>query len=114
MTKECLFEILGKPEPAELVRKDGKPTSNNIPRQLVKAVSWVDWIDEDEEDLRIIDLGEAFLHEGRKTKKLAQPGSLRAPETIFTDGFDHRIDLWRAGIVVRKNPTSRFSERNTI
>lgn len=67
---------------------------------LTKAAEWVDWIDDDEEDLRIIDLGEAFLH-GVETKKLAQPSSLRAPETIFTGSFDHRLDLWRAGIVVR-------------
>lgn len=100
MTEECLFEILGSPESEELARLDGKPLSKNLPSQLVKAVAWVDWIDEDDEDFRIIDLGEAFL-QGAETKKLAQPSSLQAPETIFTDTFDHRLDLWRAGIVVR-------------
>ena len=62
-------------------------------------MTWDDWIDEDEEDIRVIDLGEARLQVAAQ-KKLAQPGSLRAPEHIFTDSFDHRIDLWRAGIVV--------------
>lgn len=101
MTEECLFEVLGSPESAELDRLDGKPLSKTLPSQLVKAADWVDWIDEDDEDLRIIDLGEAFL-QGAETKKLAQPSSLQAPETIFTSSFDHRLDLWRAGIVVRK------------
>lgn len=55
MTEECLFKILGSPEPVELVRLDGKSISKNLPSQLVGAVSWVDWIDEDDEDLRIID-----------------------------------------------------------
>lgn len=109
MTEECLFKILGSPEPAELVRLDGKPISKNLPSQLVRAVSWVDWIDEDDEDLRIIDLGEAFL-QGGENKKLAQPSSLQAPETIFTDSFDHRLDLWRAGIVVRKLRFNIFEE----
>ncbi len=100
MTEEGLFEVLGSPESEDLTRLDGEPLSKNLPSQLVKAVGWLDWIDEDDEDLRIIDLGEAFLH-GRKPKKLAQPSSLQAPETTFTSSFDHRLDLWRAGIVVR-------------
>ena len=101
MTEESLFTVLGRPESSELARLDGKALSKSLPSQLVRAVSWDDWIDEDEEDLRIIDLGEAFL-QGRYSKKLDQPSSLQAPETIFTGSFDSRLDLWRAGIVVRK------------
>lgn len=56
MTEECLFEVLGSPKSSELVRLDGKPLSGSLPSQLVEAVSWDDWIDDDEEDLRIIDL----------------------------------------------------------
>ena len=56
---------------------------------------------QDEEDLRIIDFREAFL-QGAEPTRLAQPDTLRAPETIFTDHFDYRLDLWRAGIVVRR------------
>ena len=85
----------------ELARLDGKPLDKALPRQLVKAADWINWIDEDDEDLRIIDLGEAFL-QGAKIQTLAQPSSLQPPETIFTSSFDYRIDLWRAGIVVRK------------
>lgn len=70
----------------------------------MKTVGWDNWTEEDEEDLRIIDFGEAFL-QGAEPKRLAQPGTLRKPETIFKDKFDHRLDLWRAGIVVR---TLRF------
>lgn len=109
MTEECLFEVLGSPESEELARLDGKPLSKNVPSQLVKVADWVDWIDDDDEDLRIVDLGEAFLH-GKETGKLAQPTSLKAPETIFTDSFDYRLDLWRAGILVRKL-YFRFSRR---
>ena len=69
MTEESLFKVLGSPESAELARLDDKPLSKSLPSQLVEAVSWVDWIDEDEEDLRIIDLGEAFL-QGEIVKSL--------------------------------------------
>ena len=109
MTEECLFKVLGSPESAELARLDGKPLSKSLPSQLVEAVSWVDWMDEDEEDLRIIDLGEAFL-QGGDSKKLNQPSSLQAPETIFTSSLDSRLDLWGAGIVVR-NLCFKFSSR---
>jgi hypothetical protein len=49
------------------------------------------------------DLGEAFTRESIP-EKLAQPGGLQAPETIFTDKFDYRLDLWRAGLIVRLPP----------
>lgn len=47
----------------------------------------------------MIDWGEAFKN-GMEPSRLAQPGDLMAPETIFTGHFDHRIDLWRAGCIV--------------
>jgi len=100
LTETDLFEVTGAPQVEELVRIDGKPLDKGLPNQLVRTVSWDDWIDEDDEDLRIIDLGEAFL-QGAEPKKIPQPGPLRAPETIFMDSFDYRLDLWRAGCVVR-------------
>ncbi|KAJ6088764.1 hypothetical protein N7486_010025 [Penicillium sp. IBT 16267x] len=36
----------------------------------------------------------------REPKKLAQLGSLRVLETIFTDSFDYRVDLWRIGSMI--------------
>ena len=99
MNKQDLFDILGAPESEELARLDGKPLDDGAPRQLIKTAGWDNWTDEDEEDLRIIDFGEAFL-QGAEPTRLAQPDTLRAPETIFTDHLDSRIDLWRAGIVV--------------
>jgi hypothetical protein len=60
----------------------------------------MEWIDEDEEDIRLIDFGETFT-QGAEPERIAQPGVLRVPETIFTDRFDYRIDLWRVGFAVR-------------
>lgn len=99
-TEEQLFDVLGFPEIEPLARIDGTPLENGLPTQLVKAAEWVDWIDEDDEEIRLLDIGEGFL-QGEEPKKLAQPGTLRVPETIFTDYFDYRVDLWRTGCVVR-------------
>ena len=100
LTEEELFKVLGAPKSEKLARLDGKPLDEEVPSQLVKAAGWVSWIDEDDEDLRIFDLGEGFL-KGAEPKMLAQPRDLKAPETIFTDSYDYRLDLWRAGIMVR-------------
>ena len=100
MTEEKLFEVLGVPESETLTRRDGKPLDEGVPGELVKATGWDNWIDEDEEDIRIFDLGEAFLR-GAEPERLAQPSHLKAPETIFLSSFDNSHDLWRAGIMVK-------------
>jgi serine/threonine-protein kinase SRPK3 len=111
LSKESLFKVLGTPKSAELARLDGKPLDKGLPKQLVKSASWDDWIDEYDEDLRLLDLGEAF-RQGAEPTTLAQPSNLRAPETIFTDTVDYRIDLWRAGIIVRVNRLPFEREKN--
>ncbi|KAH8782036.1 kinase-like domain-containing protein [Hyaloscypha sp. PMI_1271] len=94
-----LFEILGVSEFEALARVDGQALEPGVPKQLVKKAGWVNWIDEDDEDIRLIDFGEAFVQRS-KPNRLAQPPDLWAPETIFTDHFYHRLDLWRAGITI--------------
>lgn len=101
-TEEQLFDVLGFPEIEPLKRIDGIPLGNELPAQLIKAAEWTEWIDEDDEDIRLLDFGESF-YQGQEPQKLAQPGSLRVPETIFTDCFDYRVDLWRTGCMVRQH-----------
>ncbi|EAQ88781.1 predicted protein [Chaetomium globosum CBS 148.51] len=96
LSPSALFKIIGAPNTEKLVRLDGKPLAPGMPEQLVEKTEWEDWIDEDEEDVRLIDFGEAFPHSAPPTK-LAEPGGLQAPEGIFTGKFDYRVDLWRAG-----------------
>ena len=97
-TKEDLSKVLGEPEVEDLVRLDGQPIKDSLPKQMANVATWYDF-DEWDEDLRVIDLGEAFMH-GKKPESLAQPDALRVPESIFTDTLDYRLDLWRVGIVV--------------
>ncbi|MCJ1263439.1 hypothetical protein MMC22_003309 [Lobaria immixta] len=102
LSEEELFEILGPLKTKNLAREDGEPLGKGVPNQLVKSASWVGWPDdkdEDDDDIRIIDLGEGFIKDD-VPEKLAQPGDLQAPETIFSDRFDYRLDLWRAGLII--------------
>ena len=91
-----LFEVLGTPEIEPLVRVDVASLQNGLPTQLVKAAEWVEWVDEEDEEIRLLDVGESFL-QGEEPKMLAQPGTLRVPEIISKGSFDYRVDLWRAG-----------------
>ncbi|PIG87534.1 hypothetical protein AARAC_003895 [Aspergillus arachidicola] len=108
-----LFEVLGTPEIELLVRVDGAPLQNGLPTQRVKAAEWVEWVDEDDEEIRSLDVGESFL-QGEEPKVLAQLGTLRVPETIFTDSFDYCIDLWRVGCMCDgRTPCARCKSLNT-
>lgn len=82
-----------------MARLDGTPLDESLPTQLVKAVEWAEWVDEDEENIRLLDIGESFL-QGEEPERLPQPVMLKAPETILTNMFDYRIDLWRVGYLV--------------
>ncbi len=95
-TKEDLFVMLGEPKTEELKRLDGTPLSPDLPRQLVKTAGWDNWwINGDEEDIRILDFGEAFLSRAAP-ERLAQPGGLHPPETLFPKCFCSATanDLW--------------------
>jgi serine/threonine protein kinase len=94
-----ILDVIGHPEPAKVARKDAALLEPGLPHELVRKAGWDDWTDEDEEDVRLVDWGESFPIE-EIPARLAQPSDLRAPETIFTKQFDHRVDLWRAGCVV--------------
>ena len=95
--------MLGVPESEGIVRIDGEPLGSGIPIQLIKRAAWIEWPDEEgeeDDDIRVIDVGEAFS-QNAVPEKLAQPDELRASETIFTGTIDHRVDLWSVGCIVR-------------
>ncbi|KAL5354256.1 hypothetical protein ACLOAV_000344 [Pseudogymnoascus australis] len=98
-SEESLLEIIGSPEIEPLARIDGEPLRQGLPSQLVKAAEWNEWIDEEEENIRLLDFGQTFT-QGAEPKRISQPRDLKAPETIFTDRFDYRLDLWRVGFAI--------------
>lgn len=116
LSLDDLYKIIGTPICEELIRLDGTALEPSLPKHLVEAAKWDDWIDEDDEDIRIFNFSESFPVDS-KLQKLAQPSQLRAPETFFMDYFDCRIDLWRVGCVVRflsSNRRSAFSVNTSI
>jgi serine/threonine-protein kinase SRPK3 len=102
MTGLNIFKKMGQPQIHEPSRKDGKPLPKGFPIQIVKSAEWKEWNSEKEEaDIRLVDFGNTF-EQGHEPAHLAQPNSLRAPETILSDKFDYRVDLWDAGVTVGK------------
>jgi hypothetical protein len=90
------------------VRLDGKPIEIGMLRQLIKAAGWVEWIAEAEEgeaDIRLLDFAQTFAI-SHEPSSLSQPFGMEAPETIFADYFDYRVDLWRAEWTVQAQPMS--------
>ncbi|OBT63363.1 hypothetical protein VE03_07236 [Pseudogymnoascus sp. 23342-1-I1] len=98
-SEESLFKIIGSPKIEPLARIDGAPLRPGLPKELVKAVEWDNWIDEDEENIRLLGFSQTFT-QGAEPERIDQPSDLKAPETIFTDRFDYRLDLWRVGFAI--------------
>lgn len=109
-SEERLAEILGLPKTEELRPVDGEPLKAGLPKYIVQSTLWEDWLEEDDEDIRLIDWGEAFSR-GAEPVKIAQPFGLNAPETVFTPRIDYRIDLWRAGWIVSTDTSVSKSQR---
>ncbi|KAK4144855.1 kinase-like domain-containing protein [Dichotomopilus funicola] len=83
LSAEEMFEVIGAPFTEQLARHDQGPVHPSMPEQLVQKAGWDMWIDEDEEDVRLIDFGKAFFH-GAEPHQLAKPPGLEVPERIFT------------------------------
>lgn len=106
------MRIIGKPVAESLVREDGQPVEARFPKHIVRRAEWDKWLDEDQEDIRLIDWGESFRR-GEEPAQVALPIDCKAPETILTDRLDYRIDLWTAGIVVGSQSSYRAAHMLT-
>ncbi|KAI1428684.1 kinase-like protein [Xylaria sp. FL1777] len=96
--EEDLFDATGDPVTADYT-SDQIPWSPELPRHLVQYTGWPGWYEGPFEELRLIDLGEAFPI-GNTVTSISQPSDLRSPETFFIGSFDYRHDLWRGGCVI--------------
>ncbi|KAH9883511.1 protein kinase-like protein [Xylariomycetidae sp. FL2044] len=96
--EEGLLEIIGEPVTSDY-RNVEIPWSPDLPKHMVQYTCWPDWEESPEEELRLLDLGQAFPV-GNTVKDLWQPSDVRSPETFFIGSFDYRHDLWRAGCVI--------------
>ncbi|PGH01512.1 hypothetical protein GX51_05199 [Blastomyces parvus] len=98
-TEENFTEMLGKPEIGYVKRRDGKCLEPGMPKYIVKPTSYRTHSWNLVQTVKIIDFGESFLHTA-VPEALHTPLSVRAPEVIFQDRIDYRVDLWSMGCML--------------
>ncbi|KAJ5824273.1 hypothetical protein N7447_006613 [Penicillium robsamsonii] len=99
LTEERFIEMLGKPEVGYVQKRDGKCVESGVPEYVVRPASYGNHSWNLAQDVKIIDFGESFLHTA-PPETLHTPLSLRAPEVIFQDHIDYRVDLWSMGCML--------------
>ncbi|KAJ6070587.1 hypothetical protein N7467_011906 [Penicillium canescens] len=99
LTEEKFTEMLGKPEVGYVRRSDGKDLESGIPEYIVRPTSYRTHTWNSAQSIKIIDFGESFLHTA-VPQTLHTPLPVRAPEVIFQDRIDYRVDLWSMGCMV--------------
>lgn len=94
------METLGKPDIGHVHRHDGNALEPGIPEYIVrpaKTYRYSTWPLSN--IIKIIDFGESFLQQ-TAPETLHTPLTVRAPEVIFGDRLDYRVDLWSLGCLV--------------
>lgn len=99
VTEEKFIEMLGNPEIGYVQRRDGEDLEPGIPEYIVKPTSYRTHFWNSAQTIKMIDFGESFLCSA-VPQTLHTPLPVRAPEVIFQDHFDHRVDLWSMGCMV--------------
>ena len=100
LDEESFLDRLREPEIRPVGRLDGKPLGENVPSHIVRPAPFRKNDILSSPSIKIIDFGEAFL-KNNAPKTLHTPLAVRAPEVIFGDPLDHRVDSWSAGCLVK-------------
>ncbi|KAJ9203259.1 hypothetical protein DTO164E3_2730 [Paecilomyces variotii] len=99
ISEEKFIELLGTPEIGYVERGDGKALEPNIPEYIVRPASYRTFPWPSSSSIKIVDFGESFLHT-TIPQTLHTPLPVRAPEVIFGDRLDYRVDLWSMGCML--------------
>ncbi|KAF2628840.1 kinase-like protein [Macroventuria anomochaeta] len=99
LQEEDLFQKLGKPVTGFVQRTDRKPLEPSMPRYLVKPSSYSTNYNFSLDAVKIVDFGQSFWS-ADPPKTFHTPLPLRAPEIIFRDRVDWRVDLWSMGCML--------------
>ncbi|CAI7596318.1 unnamed protein product [Penicillium glandicola] len=99
VTEEIFTKILGKPDIGYVRRRDGKNLEPGIPEYIVRPTAYRTHYWNLAQSIKILDFGESFSHTTvPQTLHTLLP--VRAPEVIFQDRIDHRVDLWSMGCML--------------
>lgn len=92
---------LGSPQIGSITRKDGQPLEPGIPPYLVEPASYPGemFFSFSQPKFKLIDFGGSFSSDDIP-RTLHTPLAVRAPEIIFADKLDYRVDLWSLGCLI--------------
>ncbi|KAG5956411.1 hypothetical protein E4U58_006594 [Claviceps cyperi] len=100
INEEVFITRLGDFVTGAVIKLDDGPWAPNVPTQTIRPALF------QERDvmapcpsINIIDFGEALFSDDAPSA-LDTPLVLRAPEIVFEDRLDYRVDLWSAGCLV--------------
>ncbi|THW64553.1 kinase-like protein [Aureobasidium pullulans] len=97
LPEEDLSKKLGKPRVGPVSRPDGEPLEPGMPEYLVwPARLPANVPNVEKSSVKLIDFGESFMSDN-KAETLNTPLALRAPEVLFQDEYDLRVDYWSLG-----------------
>ncbi|TQS33330.1 hypothetical protein Golomagni_06330 [Golovinomyces magnicellulatus] len=94
-----LLEELGSPITEPVKREDGKPLDPCVPAYIVQPASYPVDLSLSQQHIKIVDFGESFSHND-VPESLHTPLCVRAPEIIFGQKLDYRVDLWSVGCLM--------------
>ncbi|KAF4483451.1 CMGC SRPK kinase [Fusarium agapanthi] len=100
LNEEDFIARLGKPKTGPVSRSDGGPLAHSVPTQIIQPAFFRRRdIMLSCPSIKIIDFGEAFFSDNAPST-LHTPLPVRAPEVVFGDQLDRRVDLWSAGCLI--------------
>ncbi|KZF25835.1 kinase-like protein [Xylona heveae TC161] len=99
LQEQELLAKLKPPETAIVKRKDGKVLCPGVPEYLVRPTCYPAERSLSTQRIKIADFGESFLG-NEVAERLHTPLVVRAPEAIFGDRLDYRVDLWSMGCML--------------
>lgn len=99
LTEEQFLQKLKDPEYGAVQSLEGEPLDPSVPEYLVWPSSYPTDRVSSSDSIRIVDFGESFqVYDSPQT--LHTPLVVRAPEALFGDQLDYRVDLWSMGCMV--------------
>ncbi|KAG5960454.1 hypothetical protein E4U57_008194 [Claviceps arundinis] len=101
LNEEDFIARLGKFQTGAVTKLDDGPWAPNVPTQIIFPALFreQDIMAAPCPSIKIIDFGETFFSDDAPST-LNTPLVLRAPEIIFGDPLDLRVDLWSAGCLI--------------
>ncbi|KAL4912910.1 kinase-like domain-containing protein [Aspergillus aurantiobrunneus] len=99
VSEDEFINILGKAEIGHVQRIDGKDLEPGVPDYVVRPASYHSRFRPSLNSVKIVDFGELFSNTAIP-QTLHTPLPVRAPEVIFGERLDYRVDLWSMGCML--------------